>query len=170
MKILRPYEPPFEYLNELVESLVTEDDEPVDQFTSANRDLLISVLYTSWVPPVEPAIGRPRQFFACGNVGVFPCVRQPPLVPDLLLSMDVKVEGSLHDKRNAAYFLWEFGKPPDVVVEIVDDEKGEELNLIMGAYERIRVTYYVVYDPRQLLSNERLQVFELRGGEVLSAR
>ncbi len=164
MDILRPYDPPFDYLNELVENLVTEDDEPVDMFASRNHTLLVSPLYDSWTPPLDPETGRPRKFLACSNVGVFPGVRQPPLVPDMFLSMDVEIEGSLHDKRNAAYFLWEFGKAPDVVIEIVVDRKGEELGRLMRGYARIGTPFYVVYDPSRYLSDQPLRVYGLHGG------
>ena len=65
-----------------VESLVTEDDTPVDHLLSAKQQrLLVESLYTSWTGPED---GRP--FLADANVGVFSAVSQPPLVPDVFLS------------------------------------------------------------------------------------
>ena len=42
----------------------------------------------------------------------------PPLVPDMLLSLGVEIPQDVWSKSHRAYFVWEFGKPPDVVVEL----------------------------------------------------
>lgn len=50
-------------LSEMIQHLVTEDDEPVDNFFSAKEQrLLASSLYASWTPPTsEDAPKRHRR-------------------------------------------------------------------------------------------------------------
>ena len=105
-----------------LDDLVTEDDTPVDNmFSEKQQRLLTEPLYSSWDP------GRP--FLATANVGLFYAVHQPPLVPDALLSLDVQVSGDWLAKEHRSYFVWEFGKAPEAVVEIVSNtEEGETTN------------------------------------------
>ncbi|NEP06636.1 MAG: Uma2 family endonuclease [Okeania sp. SIO4D6] len=58
--------------------------------------------------------------------------------------------------------FWEFGKPPDVVIEIVSSTPGNELGSKLTDYAQLRIPYYVVYDPLQKLSETVLQVFQLQ--------
>lgn len=58
--------------------------------------------------------------------------------------------------------VWRFGKPPEVVIEIVSNIKGDELAKKLRIYEHMRVSYYIVYDPTQQLG-QVLRVYELRG-------
>lgn len=148
-----------------VEHLVTEDDTPVDNlFSEKQQRMLTEPLYSSWTPPPDPDNPTPpRSFLAAANVGIFPNLNQPPLVPDMFLSLDVKVPEDWYAKRGRSYFLWEFGKAPEVVVEIVSNRKGNELDSKLRDYARIGVGYYVVYDPTQQLGDEVLHVYELRG-------
>lgn len=46
------------------------------------------------------------------------------------------------------------------MVEIVSNQKGEELGKKLRLYARIDITYYVVYDPQQLLSKDVVRVYE----------
>src|SRR5947207_13056110 len=95
-----------------VEHLVTEDDTPVDNIYSEKQQrLLTRPLYSSWPGPG----GEP--FLASANVGMFYAINQPPLVPDVLLSLGVRPPADLHEKRHRSYFFWEFGKPPEVLIE-----------------------------------------------------
>lgn len=72
----------------------------------------------------------------------------PPLVPDMFLSLDVRVgDEDWWLKENRSYFIWVHGKPPDVVVEVVSNEKGGELDRKMREYAWMGIPYYVVYDP-----------------------
>ena len=66
--------------------------------------------------------------------------------------------------------MWEYGKPPDVVVEVVSNRKGRELAYKRRLYARLGITYYVVLDPGMQLSNERLQIFELHASEYVRRR
>jgi len=137
-----------------------EDGAPVDTIYSEKQQrLLTSSLFASWKPrAVEP--DRRRDFFAASNVGVFVTPYAPPLVPDVLVSVDVSVhQDAPRDKRHNTYFLWEMGKPPDVVVEIVSNQKGKELTTRRHGYERMRVPYYIVWDPEHIAHELELQAF-----------
>ncbi|MBD2102182.1 Uma2 family endonuclease [Leptolyngbya sp. FACHB-261] len=141
-----------------VSHLVTEDDAPVDNLFSETLQRLLTVcLYSSWLGLND------RSFLTAANVGVFYAVRQPPLVPDVFLSLGVQAPQDWRDKQNRAYFVWEFGKPPDVVIEIVSNREGNELGSKLRDYARIGVAYYVVFDPLQQLSETLLHIYELQG-------
>lgn len=143
-----------------VEDLVTEDDTPVDNlFSGKQQRLLVETLQTSWEGP-----GGQRPFVAEANMGVFYALHQPPLVPDAFLSLDVRIPPEPWAKNHRSYFLWEYGKPPDVVVEVVSNRKGEELTRKLALYARIGVIYYIVHDPFQQLSSSVLQVHVLHAG------
>ena len=157
---------PFYELAALASHLITEDDEPVDNlFSEKQQRLLTEPLYSSWTPPVTDDETTPvRPFLAAANVGIFPTVHQPPLVPDMFLSLDVTVPEDWFEKEKRSYFFWEFGKVPEIVVEIVSNRKGNEDSGKLRGYARIRVPYYVIYDPTRSLSQEVLRVFELSNG------
>jgi len=151
----------------LTENLVTEDDEPVDNLFSAKQQrLLVESLYSSW-KPVNEETGEKRFFFADSNIGLFFSLHQPPLVPDMFLSLDVETPANLDLNAHRSYFVWEFGKVPDVAVEIVSNRKGNELTSKLRDYAQIGVTYYVVLDPFTSLGETALQVYELGFGKRL---
>ncbi len=141
-----------------ISHLETENDDPVDNIFSAKQQrLLVVSLYLAW------RIGRP--FIADANVGVFSTVNRPALVPDMFLSLDVSVrDDDWWKKENRSYFLWEYGKPPDVVVEVVSNRVGGEADRKLHEYARMGVPYYVIFDPQRLVQPEPLVVYELRGG------
>jgi hypothetical protein len=150
-----------------VTELVTEDDTPVDNIPSEKQQrLLTEPLYSSWM---WLASGGQRIFLACANVGIFAIVRQPPLVPDMFLSLNVEPAEDWWDKNNRTYFVWEFGKVPEVVIEVVSNLKGNELGSKRRDYARIGVPYYAVYDPAEQLGQGKLNVFEL-GSEAYIKR
>lgn len=63
--------------------LITEDDEPVDNFASAKQQrLLVSSLYSA-LPE--------RLSLAEANVGIYHTFSQPPIVPDVFVSFGVQV-------------------------------------------------------------------------------
>ena len=147
--------------------IVTEDDTPVENiFSERQPTLLTDALYASWKGPGD---GLP--FLSMGNVGLFFAVKQPPLVPDFLLSLDVEVPDNVFPKENRSYFIWNYGKPPDLVIEIVSNKTGGEVDVKPRMYAKIGVTYYVIHDPQNLLGGGVLQVFALhgRGYEPVSA-
>jgi Uma2 family endonuclease len=127
---------------------------------------LTEPLYSSW-RPVDPETNEPRKFIAAANVGLFPTRYQPPLVPDMFLSLDVEIHPDWYDKNHRTYFFWEFGKAPEVVVEVVSNRKGNEAGSKLRDYARIKGDYYVIYDPTRQLSDEPLQVYELREGRYV---
>lgn len=146
------------FLNEFI----TEDDEPVDNIISEkNQKLLTRSLYASWKP--VDANGKPREFVTVANVGIF--TRLNPavsvIVPDVLVSLDVELGANFYEKEMRSYMVWEFGKLPEIVVEIVSNHIGDELTEKVVKYERIGIKYYAVYDPEKFLSDEVLQIFEL---------
>lgn len=142
-----------------VSHLITEDDTPLDNpFHGQQMRLLVQPLYASWQPPG----GRP--FIAAANVGVFAVPRNPALVPDMFLSMDVRFPADLHAKPHRAYFLWEYGKPPDVVVEIVSNREGGEGDRKLRDYARMGVSYYAIFDPGRYLQGVDLRLFALHTG------
>ena len=144
-----------------VDGLAIEDKTPVDNFFSAKlQRLLVEVLYSSWA-----RMGMDRPFVADADIGIFSSVNRPPIVPDVFVSLDVEAPQDFREKKNRTYFVWEFGKSPDVVVEIVSNKDGNELGSKLRDYARLGVTYYVVFDPLQQLGNKLLQVFGLREGK-----
>ena len=152
---------------QVIGSLLTEDDEPLDNLFSAKQQrLLVESLYTSW-KPIDRETGEKRNFFADANVGLYFAVHQPPLVPDMFISLDVAMPADLDLNAHRSYFVWEFGKVPDVAVEIVSNRKGDELSRKLQDYARIGVTYYIVLDPFKNLGEDTLQVYELGFGKRL---
>lgn len=141
-----------------VDHLVTEDDTPVDNlFAERQQKLLTDPLYCSWDGPKGD-----RRFLAAANIGLFFGVNQRPLVPDALLSVDVDLPVDVFAKRGRSYFTWEYGKAPDVAVEIVSDTRGDEMGHKMQQYARGGVPYYVIWDPAHHLGGEALRVFALQ--------
>ncbi|MDZ8186602.1 MAG: Uma2 family endonuclease [Nostoc sp. ChiSLP02] len=135
--------------------LVTEDDTPVDNFASEKQQrLLVGSLYSS---PQE------QTFLAAANVGIYHTDGQPAIVPDVFLSFNVQVPENWWEKQNRCYMVWRFGKPPEVVLEIVSNKEGDELGKKLKIYEHMRASYYIVYDPNQQLAEKILHVYELRG-------
>jgi len=139
-----------------VDHLVTEDDTPVDNlFSEKQQRLLTEPLYASW-----PGPGQGRSFLAAANVGLFYAVEQSPFVPDVLLSLDVRCSDDLWPKSHRSYFMWEYGKPPDVVIEIVSNRRGGEDSDKLRGYAQIRIPYYAIFDPERMLSDEILRAYE----------
>jgi hypothetical protein len=148
--------------------LVTEDDTPLDGLLTEKQErLLTEPPYTSWSGPAPGEDGAPRPFAVLANVGLFSTPEEQPVVPDVMLSLDVTIPPELEEKKNQSYFLWRYGKPPEVVIEIVSNKKGGELGARRARYERMRVDFYVVYDPLKLLGDVTLRAFELRGGSYV---
>jgi Uma2 family endonuclease len=143
-----------------VDHLVTEDDTPVDNiYCEKQQRLLTQSLYDSWAGP-----GGGRPFIALANVGLFYGINQPPLVPDVLVSLDVEFPVDIWEKRHRSYMIWEYGKPPEVVVELVSNKIGGEADVKLRAYARMGVAYYVIYDPTKQLSDQVLRVYALHPG------
>jgi Uma2 family endonuclease len=143
-----------------VSHLVTEDDVPVDNLVSEKQQrLLVMCLYSS--------LTLEESFLATANVGLFYALQQPALVPDVMLSLEVEVAEDWEQKEHRSYFVWEFGKPPEVAIEIVSNKIGNELGSKLRDYARAGVAYYVVFDPLHKLGETTLRVYELRGGRYV---
>ncbi len=141
------------------DALITEDDTPVDNIPSEKQQrLLTESLYSSWQGP-----GDQRPFLAAANVGVFSQTRLPAIVPDVFLSLDVEVAEDWWRKEHRSYFIWDVGKPPDLVIEIVSNTEGGEDTEKRKKYAWMRVLFYVIYDPQLQVMPEPLTVLELRG-------
>ncbi len=96
-----------------IQHLITEDETLVDNLPSEKQQrLLTEPLYSAWSGP-----GEGRTFLAAANVGIFAQVRNPAIVPDMFLSLDVEVAEDWWRKEHRSYFVWEFGKPPELVQE-----------------------------------------------------
>jgi Txe/YoeB family toxin of Txe-Axe toxin-antitoxin module len=135
--------------------VITEDDTPVDNLISEKQQrLLTTTLYNSFVTDFP--------FLATANVGLFYKDKEPPLVPDVLLSLRVKLPEDWTQKKNRSYFVFAFGKPPEVAIEIVSNKIGNELGSKIKDYAIAGVSYYVVFDPLKELGETILQVYELR--------
>jgi len=142
-----------------IKHLVIEDDVPVDNFQSEKQQrLLVEPLYSSQVLKAP--------FLAAANVGLFYNLKAEPIVPDVLLSLGVQVSDDLTQKRHRSYFVRELGKVPEVCIEIVSNDEGNELTLCEKAqregrtvckkdiYSQIPINYYVVFDPLEQLQDK----------------
>ncbi|NMA26239.1 MAG: Uma2 family endonuclease [Burkholderiales bacterium] len=117
MEALRYEEEPLE---PDVSHLVTEDDAPVDSWISEKQMRLFpNILHASWKP------GRP--FVAAADVGLFGSVDEPAVVPDIMVSLDVTLPEDCRPKGRRSYFTWVFGKAPDLVIEVVSNREGSEV-------------------------------------------
>ena len=139
--------------------LVIEDDKPVDNFQSAQQQrFLVQTLYDSQALPVP--------FLAEANVGLFYQLKEDPIVPDVLLSLGIQRGDDYSQRENRSYFVWELGKLPELCIEIVSNQEGDEVDLSRKSkrkgktfakkdrYSEIGVQYYVVFDPLDQIQAE----------------
>ena len=145
-----------------ISHIITEDDEPVDNIFSAKQQrLLVESIHSGW------RIDQP--FFADSNVGIFASLRESPLIPDVFLSLGVMPpQEDAWKKEHRSYFLWEYGKPPEVVIEVVSNREGREVSRKLSAYARLGILYYVIYDPAKRVQNLPLIVYELVVGKYVA--
>lgn len=146
-----------------LDHLITEDDTPVDSRYSERQMKLLSVpLFESWPQ------GKP--FEALTNVGLFSKPdNESVMVPDFLLSLGVEPKPLSENRESRSYFIWVYGKPPNLVVEIVSNKVGGELDRKLAVYERMGVAFYAVHDPEHHLGNRELRLFRLEGGRYVEA-
>ena len=149
-----------EIVNELdVSHLVIEDDTPVDNLQSEKQQRLL-------VEPLYSSKALPSPFLVAANVGLFYKLKGDPVVPDAMLSLGVQCADDFSKKQNRSYFVWEFGKLPEVCVEIVSNDEGDELIVSKKSqqkgkttskkdlYAQIHIPYYVVFDPLKQIQGE----------------
>ena len=138
-----------------ISNIEIEDGQPVDNILSEKQQrLLVSILDVSfWLKP----------FFATANVGLFYADGVPALVPDVMLSLGVEAPADWSQKKNRSYFVGEIGKLPELAIEIVSNNEGNELGSKLSKYASAGVIYYVVFDPLKFLEGPVLRVYELQG-------
>ena len=133
---------------------ITEDDEPVDNlFSERQQRLLPESLYASW--------NRDKPFLASSNVGIYEKNPTTPIVPDMFLSLDVTPAKDIWEKKHRCYFISIFGKPPELVIEIVSNKVGQEKKTKRMRYQKMGVKYYVIYDPGLHIFKTTLHAYQL---------
>lgn len=144
-----------------ISHLITEDDNPVDnRYSERQFKLLTLPLFDSWDE------GKP--FEALTDVGLFYTPdNESRIVPDFLLSLGVEPRGVSEATEDRSYFVWLYGKPPNLVVEIVSNKVGGELDRKLEIYQKIGVAYYAVHDPFHHLGKRELRLFRLEGGRYV---
>lgn len=128
--------------------------------------LLVSALYTSWRP------GEGVPFLAAARVAL--TSGEPTaamVVPDVLLAQGVAPADEWWKPLHRTYRISRFGKAPDLVLDLLtrSPDKAEAATVRHQMYERLGVTYRVVYDPCGLLAAQPVTVFE-RQNDHLTAR
>ncbi|MBX7222904.1 MAG: Uma2 family endonuclease [Blastocatellia bacterium] len=143
-----------------IDHIITEDDTPVDNLPSEKQQrLLTEPLHANWSGP-----GAGRSYLVAANVGIFYMTKAAPIVPDAFLSLDVEIAEDWWEKENRSYFIWEFGKSPEVAIEVVSNRVGGEADAKKAKYARIKVEWYVVFDPLRQVMEDVLTVFKLKDG------
>jgi Uma2 family endonuclease len=134
-----------------------EDGEPVDNiFSEKQQQLLLDSLEASLREDLRPVV-------ALANVGLFASPDRPPLVPDVMVTFQKRAPGQLDKKKNKTYLIWNYGCPPDIVIEIVSNREGGEADVKLKKYAEWRVGHYVVYDPFEYIGSRKLRTYQLQG-------
>jgi Uma2 family endonuclease len=142
-----------------LEGVVTEDGKPLDStYQEKLHRLLTETLFASW-----PGPGGGRVFSVHSNVGLFSDPQEPPLVPDVMLALDVPPDRAPQLTQNRSYFIWIVGKPPDVVLEFVSDRRGREDTTKKRMYAGLDIPFYVIFDPKHKASKVTLKIYRLVG-------
>ena len=145
-----------------ISHIVTEDDTPVDSvFAEKQARLLTEPLYTSWAGPES------GMFWAASNVGLFYQISEPPIVPDMMLSLNVKPGDFGIPKERRSYFTFAYGKPPDVVIEFVSNTEGNENGSKLKTYAKASASYYVIYDPEMIILRQPLRIMYLHANKYV---
>ena len=100
-----------------------------------------------------------RDVFVGGDLFVYWHRGRPPVSPDVLVAFGVA------SRHHGSYVVWEEGKPPDFVLEVVSPSSGERDEKEKPAiYAEMGVPEYFWYDPKGELE-PALAGFELCGCE-----
>jgi len=145
-----------------ISQMILEDDEPLDSFINEKQQRLLTAVFYSGA---DPGINVP--FIAAANVGLFPKKGDSGIAPDAFLSLNITAGENWLARNVRSYLFWEFGKAPDVVIEVVSPTPGNELDSKLTDYARLEIPYYVVYDPLKKLGETLLRVFQLQGGSYV---
>ncbi|MEM6979940.1 MAG: Uma2 family endonuclease [Planctomycetota bacterium] len=136
-----------------ISNLVIDDGAPVDGiYSEMQMRLLTESLATNWKP------GRP--FLAKANVGLFYRTKTVPIVPDVMLAVDVTQNTDFTDKQNNSWFVWDRGSP-QVGIEVVSASAGGEHDIKPEIYARAGVPHYFVWDPYEHQSDQQLRYYHL---------
>jgi len=166
---LSPDAPGYDWRLLDIEDVITEDETPVDSpFSEKQQRLLVEILMNSLARP----LGK-RLFWAAENVGLYSPHLEKAIVPDMFVSLDIKLVKDIWRKQHRCYFVKVYGKPPDVVIEIVSNRKGNEDGDKIKRYALAGVPYYIIYDPEKWLSKKNedvLRCYELRGRHYVRMR
>jgi Uma2 family endonuclease len=127
-------------------------------FSEKQQRLLVESLYAS----------HGGTFLAAANVAIYYARREASLVPDCFVSLDVQVAEDWYAKEHRSYFVWEFGKVPELVVEIVSNSFGDEDTRKLETYARWGVPYYLILDPSHQLGDETLRAYRRSGSKYES--
>jgi len=123
-------------------------------FRAKQQRLLVESLYSSWAGPGE---GSP--FLIEANMGVFYSVHRPPLVPDVMLSVDAQWPDDVWTKTKHAYCIWDYGKLPEVVIDIITDQHSPKGEHKFHDYAWVGIPFCIVVDPTGQLGAEPLRVY-----------
>jgi Uma2 family endonuclease len=93
------------------------------------------------------AAGRKGRYYLMGDVFVYPESEhvERKVAPDIALFLGVSAE------PRRVWKVWEEGRTPELVVEVVSDTEGGELGRKLQLYAQMGVKEYLVVDPAQLL-------------------
>lgn len=153
---------PAEFWKEYYDNVEFTDEVPVDsEFSEKEMRLLAGSLNAFWKGP-----GAGGPFLAYTDVGLFYSTTIPPVAPDVMVSL-VKPLPLSAGKKAQAYFVWEYGKPPDGVIEIVSNKKGGEETRKLKIYEEVGIPYYIIHDPGNHLGNGVLRIYRLVNGKYI---
>ena len=142
-----------------------EDGAPVEsRFQELQMRLLTESLQLSW-PPMRLQDGRQAEVFA--DVGLFYDPPRPPIVPDVMLSLDLEpIPEGTTDKGYNTYSVPHRGKPPELCIEIVSNRKGKEYKKL-DTYAKAEVPYVVIFDPKKRTSRMVVRAYVLYDGAYL---
>ena len=101
------------------------------------------------------------------DVGIFVANRNPAICPDMLLSLDVAWNADRGTAAGRSYLLWDMGKPPELVVEIVSHTTNKEDTTKLTKYARMGVAVYLVYDPSGYLGEPPLRCYRRADDKLL---
>lgn len=136
------------------EELPDSDDIPVDnELQDLIPTLLKAVLALVWQD-------RWDWFFGI-DMGVYYDPENPdapPLVPDGFLS--IGVERVVDEDLRSSYAIWEEGKIPVLMLEVVSKTRNKEYSQKKRDYAKLGVLYYAIYAPLRR-RKERLEVYRL---------
>ncbi|HAN45864.1 MAG TPA: hypothetical protein DCQ32_04865 [Cyanobacteria bacterium UBA8156] len=141
--------------------LPDSDETPVDnQLQDDLPQLLKEVLRRIWAE-------RDDWFFAV-DMGLYYRPDQPAIVPDALLSLGVP---HLKDENGRlSYVVWEEGKFPDLVLEVVSQNYNGEYEEKLQRYQELGILHYAVCNPlvgrgRRYRDRAFLEVYDLVNGK-----